>query len=124
MKMKTASLLCSLLALPVGLAQACDAPLAPPVPDGSTATWDEMLSANSEIKAFMAASDDYLSCLDIKMKEAEADREEGDPTAEEKFVLAGADYNATVSIQEQLRDSWAKAMSNFYDANPDKRPKK
>ena len=119
MKMKTASLLCGLLALPVGLAQACDVPVAPPTPDGAGATLEEMIAAQGEVKAFQAANADYLACVDDQMKAEQAAIDEGDNSAEERYALAAADYNAAVSREEQVAADFNSAIRAFKEANPD-----
>ncbi len=63
--MKKSLLLCSVVAtlsLP-GLAQACSAPDAKPaIPDPSTAETAQMVKANNEVKAYVAAMEEYLGC--------------------------------------------------------------
>ena len=48
MKTQTASLLLALTLAPLGAAQACDAPVAPPSPDGGSSTLEEMIAYINE----------------------------------------------------------------------------
>jgi len=69
------------LILTTSLAFACDYPARPHIPDGSTASKDEILSARSEVQGYIAAVDDYLLCIENDEKAAIAEID--DPSAEE-----------------------------------------
>ena len=56
-----------LLARPVA---ACDYPARPNIPDGATASKDEMLAASAAVKAYLAKVDEYLSCIEDVEKAA------------------------------------------------------
>ena len=51
---------------------ACEYPERPTLPDGGTATKDEMIAAQSAVKAFLAAVDEYLTCIEQEEKDAVA----------------------------------------------------
>lgn len=90
----------------------CKAPVGPTVPDGKTAEARQLIAANNEVKAFIAASDQYQQCLndwmgaeqlaateakkpmDPKIK-AEHDRL-GDENQKEKERIGGL-YNAAAT---------------------------
>ena len=59
-----------LLAGPALADNKCVQPYAPDVPNGGTATKDQMLTAHDEVTAFIKASDNYQECvlLDVKMQ--------------------------------------------------------
>ena len=67
MKIQTASLLLAITVLPYATAQACDVPVAPPTPDGGSATLEDMIAAQGEVKTFQAANAEYLECVDDLM---------------------------------------------------------
>ena len=69
MKIQTASLLLAITVLPYAKAQACDVPVAPPTPDGGSATLEDMIAAQGEVKAFQAANAEYLECVDDLMRQ-------------------------------------------------------
>lgn len=52
----------------------CVQPYAPTIPNGASATKDQMLSAQNEVKVFLKASDTYQECMlrDIQVRRAEA----------------------------------------------------
>lgn len=58
-----AALMTVALALPAQAQNACGQPFAPAVPAGATATKDQLLNAQSDVMAFLKASDDYQTCL-------------------------------------------------------------
>ncbi len=70
-----ASLLASAPAL------ACDYPERPPIPDGATASKEDMMSAAAEVKEYLANVDTYLTCIEDAEKESIAAME--NPTDEE-----------------------------------------
>jgi hypothetical protein len=59
----------TLLALPA-FGFACEYPERPTLPDGSTASKDQMIAAQTSVKAFLAAVDEYLTCIEEEEKEA------------------------------------------------------
>ena len=119
MKIQTASFLLAIAVLPYATAQACDVPVAPPTPDGGSATLEDMIAAQAEVKAFQAANTEYLECVDDLMASERASVEEGDKSAEERFALAAADYNAAVSREEQVAADFNTAIRAYKAANPD-----
>ena len=58
MNMKPAALVFALLATPLSGAFACDVPVAPPTPDGGSATMEDMVASQGEMKACQAAEAD------------------------------------------------------------------
>jgi hypothetical protein len=58
-----------LFALPTfGLA--CEYPERPTLPDGGSASKEQMIAAQSSVKAFLAAVDEYLNCIEQEEKDA------------------------------------------------------
>ena len=119
MKISITSLLFVLASTPALSVLACDVPVTPPTPDGSSATLEEMISAQGEIKAFQAANAEYLECVDGQMASEKAAIDEGDDSAEERYALAAADYNAAISREEQVAADFNTAIRAYKAANPD-----
>ena len=119
MKIQTASLLLAIAVLPYATTQACDVPVAPPTPDGGSATLEDMIAAQGEVRAFQAANEEYLKCVDDLMAAEKASVAEGDKSAEERFAVAAADYNAAVSREEQVAADFNTAIRAYKAANPD-----
>ena len=53
-------------------ALACDYPERPDIPDGATATKEQMLEASGKVKEYLANVDTFLTCIEDAEKEAVA----------------------------------------------------
>lgn len=62
---------------------ACDYPERPTLPDGGIAPKEDMIAAQSAVKAFLAAVDEYLICIEQEEKDAIAAMPEVDESDEE-----------------------------------------
>ena len=71
----------SLLFLASSLALACDYPARPSMPDGASASKDELLAAKADVQEFIANVDAYLKC--IETAEADAIAAMDNPSEEE-----------------------------------------
>ncbi|NIL94840.1 MAG: hypothetical protein GTO71_10495 [Woeseiaceae bacterium] len=60
---------------------ACNYPDRPAVPDGATASKEDLLAAKAAVQEFMTNVDDYLMCIEGEEKAAIADMD--NPTPEE-----------------------------------------
>lgn len=49
---------------------ACEYPERPELPDGNAASKQEMIAAQTAVKAFLAAVDEYLNCIEQEEKDA------------------------------------------------------
>ena len=61
----------ALFAVPA-LGLACEYPERPTLPDGSTSSKEDMIAAQRAVKAFLAAIDEYLTCIEQEEKDAVA----------------------------------------------------
>ena len=105
--MKTLCSLTLAAALIAGQAQAaCPYPKAPAkIPDGSTATLDQMLASQKEVKAFSAAITAYLDCLDTQFNEtvgAQPDMTQGART--ELAKIRDQKMNAAAGEAQSVND--------------------
>jgi hypothetical protein len=76
---------------------ACGAPAAPTeVPDGKTATRDQMVSAHATVKAFDEATTIYTQCVDTTAYQA---------SVRFKAVATSADTEALSALQTQLHNA-------------------
>ena len=57
---------------------ACDYPERPTLPDGSAAPKEDMIAAQTAVKEFLAAIDEYLNCIEQEEKDAIAAMENPD----------------------------------------------
>ena len=111
----------SLLAAPSSFA-ACTYPKTPSaLPDGATATQEEMVSSQKEVKQFMADMDLYLKCVDDESPPAAGklnDQQKKEQEAREKVRVQK--HNAAVSDEEALRDRWHDILVVYKEKHPAK----
>ena len=72
----------------------CVPPQVPAVPDGRVATMDEMVAAQTEVRAYMAASNDHLACLSQII-------DDDDVLKEERALIASV-HNRAVDAMERV----------------------
>lgn len=77
------------------------------VPDGETATTDEMVQARNAVTEYLAAMESYLACID---EEIEA---EGDDAPEEFEALMIQRHNAAVSEMETVAAAFNEQLRAF-----------
>jgi hypothetical protein len=95
----------------VANAQTCDYPESVTVPDGRTASKDEMVTGQQQVKSYMAAMQEYLDCLD-----AETNAGGAEPSDEERKIMVSR-YNAAVEEMETVAASFNEQVRAFKKAN-------
>lgn len=79
------------------LAFACDYPSRADVPDGATATKEEMIAGQRGVKAYMSKMEEYLSCIEAAEQETVAATDETDEAAKQQRIdMYNKKYNAAV----------------------------
>ena len=80
------------------LAAACDYPHRANVPNGTTATKEEMLSGQRGIKTYMAAMEEYLSCIESAEQKTVAGSDDAldEDTKQQRIETFNKKYNAAV----------------------------
>jgi len=91
MKNLTKSIIASVLVAVPAFGLACDYPERPTLPDGSTASKEQMIAAQSSVKAFLAAVDEYLDCIEQEEKDAIAALPEIDESDEDAVTSREAE---------------------------------
>ena len=88
----------------VSFAEDCTTPEAPTLPDGSSATLEQMLAGQQAVKDFQAANGAYRDCLDPKITAAETAAAGDSPGPElvEALKALNDSYNASVSTEEEV----------------------
>lgn len=97
-----APLLCGLLA--AGQVLACDYPRSPPLPKGETATKEEMLQAQRAVRAYVAAAEAYLACLEA------AETDPDNPITPKQAEINLKRYNAMVGEMHRVSDQYNIAV--------------
>ena len=110
------------LALALGstsaLAADCEQPAQPEMPDGATATMEQMLAGQKAVKAFQAANLEYMKCLEPALTAAEAAAKAGEEGAIETYQAAQDTYNAAVSAEEAVAGEFNTEIREYKAANP------
>ena len=81
------------------------------VPDGSTATKDDMLEGQKGVKQYMAEMQDYIDCLD---QESQA---RSDDQSDEEKVLHVKRHNAAVEAMETVAARFNEQVRAFRSAS-------
>lgn len=82
---------------------ACDYPARVSIPNGTTASKDEMLAGQKGVKQYVADMEVYLECLVEEEKVARAAMEDLTPEAEQqREALLSKKYNAAVEEMEKV----------------------
>ena len=107
----------TILFFATSIAFACDYPERPSIPDGNTASKEDLLAAKNSVQDFIAKVDEYLTCIET---EAVAERENQTPEEvqranemlDKKFAAAN-DEKALVGEQfnQQIRAYNAKLQA-------------
>ena len=98
----------------------CSIPDIPEVPDGASATMEQMLAGQSAVKAFQAANLEYMSCLDPMVSAAGEAAKASDATDESKAAAKQLEeqYNTAVSIEEGIASQFNASLKAYKAANP------
>lgn len=95
-------------------AAACETPSMVDVPDGETATTEEMLQARDQVSEYVAAMDEYLACVNEELEAAG-----GDDTPDEYRALMIQRHNSAVSEMEAVAGAFNEQLRAFREANAD-----
>jgi len=99
-------------------ALACDYPKRVDLPDGATAGKEAMIAGQTDVKAYMAAMDEYLSC--IESEEAAAVLSLGDIDKDSKRQRAemfNKKYNAAVEQMNLVAEEFNVQVRAYKDVN-------
>jgi hypothetical protein len=93
-------------------AAACDNPAAVAIPDGKASTMDQMLAAQAQVKAYQAAMNEFLACIDSELQA------EGEQAPEDFKSLMVARHNAAVAEMEGVAAAFNDQIKAYRAANP------
>ena len=100
------------------MAADCTAPAMPELPNGETATMEEMIAGQTAVKAFQSDAQAYRACLEAELGTLKASAAEGDEAAAKAFSDMTADYNASVADEEKVAGDFNNAIRAYKAANP------
>lgn len=93
---------------------ACEYPERPTLPDGSTASKDEMIAAQSAVKAFLASVDEYLNCIEQEEKDAIAAMDDPDEeTIKRRDELLSKRFDAANEEKFLFGEKWNQQVRAY-----------
>jgi hypothetical protein len=95
------------------MAVACENPAVVAIPDGKTATMEQLLAAQAEVKSYMAAMEEYLTCVQNELQA------KGEDAPTEFKTLMVARHNAAVNEMESVAAAFNQQVQAFRAANPE-----
>jgi hypothetical protein len=93
-------------------AAACETPSMVSIPEGKSASKDQMLAAQASVKGYMAAMDQYLACVDAEMNA------KGEEAPNDYKALMVARHNSAVSEMESVAGAFNEQRKAYLAANP------
>lgn len=122
MKQTTLLSLALIAALATSAAQAaCIYPRAPEsLPDGATATYDQMVAAQQAVRQFDADVTAYNACLDMELQAIMANPEIDDARKAELASMQVKKNNAAVDEAQSVADRFNEQLRAYKEANKKK----
>lgn len=91
---------------------ACEQPAAVAVPDGATSTREQMIEGQALVRAYQAAMNDFLACIDGELEA------EGEQAPAEFKSLMVSRHNAAVAEMEGVAAAFNEQLRAYRAANP------
>ena len=111
---KTTRIALAALVLASAPAFACDYPKRADIPNGATATKEEMLAGQTAVKAYMTAMEEYLACIEKDEKDTVAAMTEiTDEERSNREAALTKKYNAAVEEMELLAARFNEEVRAF-----------
>lgn len=112
------SVVCALMLLSAPAVFACDYPHRAEVPDGSTASKDEMIEGQRGVKAYMSAMEEYLSCIETAEQETVAGADDIDEaTKQQRIEMYNKKYNAAVDEMNLVAEEFNVQVRAYKERN-------
>jgi hypothetical protein len=98
----------------------CIAPFAPTVPDGATATQEDMDKVRGEVLAFLSDSDSYQSCILVYIRQMEEEaRRKDEPVSQGDRAELVRLANANQRLKERTGEAFNVAVRTFNALHPE-----
>ena len=91
---------------------ACEPPSPVPMPDGATASREQMLASQAQVRAYQAAMNELLACIASELES------EGEKAPDEFKSLMVSRHNAAVAEMEGVAAAFNDQLRAFRAANP------
>lgn len=101
----------------------CRAPAVPMIPDGASASREEMLRAQGAVKVFQSENTRYMKCLEDAFEAAEVVLANSEDTAargsaKDTHTAAMEAYYGAVSAEEAVASAFQIELREYRSANP------
>ena len=109
-------ILATLLLAAAPFAFACDYPQPPEIPEGATASKEEMVAASKAVKAYQGDMVSYRECIDAESTAKVAELEIGEAdeeTIKNNKMAAAKKYNASVDEEELVVARFNEAVRAY-----------
>jgi hypothetical protein len=90
---------------------ACVSPVEVTIPKGSQASMEEMVTAQTEVKSYMASMEDYLKCLDDESVTM------GDSQTDEQRNAHVQQHNSAVDAMERVANGFNEQIRAYKALN-------
>lgn len=123
MRNLTRTLIAAVLFASPAVGLACEYPERPVLPDGSTASKQEMIDAQSAVKAFLAAIDEYLDCIEQEEKDAIAALDNPDEeTIKRRDELLSKRFDAANEEKFLFGEQWNQQVRAYNAQKAEQKP--
>jgi len=96
------------------LALACDYPQRVGVPNGATATKEDMITGQRGVKDYIAAMDEYLACIEAAEQETVAGIDQSDEAAKQQRIeMFNKKYNAAVAEMNLVAEEFNMQVRTY-----------
>lgn len=92
---------------------ACDYPHRADVPDGATADKEVMIAGQRGVKTYMAAMEEYLSCIEAAEQETVAGPDE--EAKQQRIDMLNKKYNAAVEEMNRVAEEFNVQVRAYKD---------
>jgi len=108
----------SLVASNMAVAHSCVEPAKPVIPNGSSASMDEMVEAQTAVKAYQSGMSTYRACIETYMDGLKPALQEGDKEAGANHMASNRNFNDSVAQEEEVAAEFNAAIKAYKAANP------
>ena len=110
------AVLVAILILGAPFALACDYPARTDVPNGNSASKDEMIQGQRNVKSYMAAMEEYLACIESAEQETVAGNDDLDEEQkQQRIAMFNKKYNAAVEEMNLVAEQFNSQVRAYKD---------
>lgn len=100
------------------LAVDCVEPSKPVIPDGATASMEEMVEAQTAVKNYQTGMENYRACQEANMVALKPQIREGDHASMAAYMASNNAFNDSISTEQEIAAAFNTALKAYKAANP------